>query len=179
MFAAIMFANILAYRTVGIFINKAVYHRLSNILMINVIVISGLIYLFELLSSKVNIKINYLFAACFILFFVAHQPVVRNDMLAYDTFEEYKFVDPNLYVLYQYDFPESNDVSLGVNASPAPNLSQNIDHLFRVRADLNWITTCEEDCYWLIQNEDQIPEGGVEVLQTQDYKLIYIGEKNE
>jgi hypothetical protein len=178
-FAALMFANIIAYRTVGIFINKAVYHRLSNILMINVIVITGTVYLFEILSNKVKIKINYLFAACFMLFFITHQPVVRNDMFTYDSFEEYKFVDPNLYTLYNYEFKESNDVSLGTNASPAPNLSQNIDHLFRVRADLDWITTCTEDCYWLIKNEEQVPEGGTVALQTEDYKLIYIGEKNE
>ena len=113
------------------------------------------------------------------LMFVAAQPVIRGDFNEYDSFEEYKFVDQNLYELYNYEFSESNDVSLGVDASPKPNLDQNIDHLFRVRADLNWITTCEEDCYEIVEINDQLPANSTLVKETDDYKVVYKGVNNE
>jgi hypothetical protein len=179
LFALFLFANILAYRTVGIFINKAVYHRLSNIVMINVVVISGFVYAIELLAQKVKIKISYLFIASFMLMFIGSQPVIRGDFNEYSSFEEYKFVDQNLYQLYNYEFTESNDVSLGVDATPKPNLDQNIDHLFRVRADLNWITMCEQDCYEVIGIDDQLPANSTLVTETNDYKVVYKGVNNE
>lgn len=88
------------------------------------------------------------------------------------TFIERKFGSETNFVLYNFDFSKSNQLATTTIGYPSSGSFGSTTDIFKYRADLEYITECNQDCYELYDTKLYDGEGNIE-MTFDDYLLVY------
>ncbi len=172
LFMVIFFANPLCYRVVGSLVNQIVYHRVFNLILPGVIAIIGLGSLINYVDGRIHLsRLKYVFAILIPL--VIYFPHYHTLIKGFDNFDAYKAQSNDVYLLSQWDFPDTKNISTGVTPQPTPDLYADINTLFRMRPDLNWVR-CEADQDFYMVLPKARPIDQPVVFDTPNYNVYLI-----
>lgn len=172
LFMIIFFSNPLCYRVVGTMINQIVYHRVFNLVLPGVIAIIGLGSLINYVDDRIHLsKLKYVFAILIplVIYFPNYHTVIKG----FDNFDAYKTQSNDVYLLSQWDFPDTKNISTGVTPRPTPDVVADIDSIFRIRPDLNWVR-CEADKDFYMVLPKVQPIDYPVVFETPNYNVYLI-----
>lgn len=173
----IICANPIMYKTIGSFINQVVYHRVYILLLTQVIAIIGLNTILILITNKYqNINIKQLTITGSLLILLVSFPKQYLNYQGYNSFNEFKYQQADIYQLINYNYDKTKNVSLGIIPSIEPNRNLDLTLLFRARGDLNYVSCSNEGYYLIVNNKDvntlDLTKYNKE-LETPNYTLFY------